>query len=151
MPSKGKIFTLCTLANKIPTWDHLQKRQIAGPGWCSLCKDNEENTNHLFLSCIFSKQVWEHSKSLTSSSSNWEGNTVEDACKDWSSSPHCHTDQIPSAHPHLGNMVGQKQGHFPWKSQLSRRSSKEWTGYPILFPPNKEHPQSKNHYSITVG
>ena len=66
-PLKAKIFTWCTLANKIPTWDHLQKRQIIGLGWCSLCKDNEENTNHLFLSCIFSKQVWEHSKSFTSS------------------------------------------------------------------------------------
>ena len=89
---KAKIFIWCTLANKIPTWDHLQRRQIIGPGWCSLCKDNEESTNHLFLSCNFSNQVWEHSQSLTSSRSNWECPTLEDAWKDWSSSPQ--TNQI---------------------------------------------------------
>ena len=84
---KEKIFTWCTLANKIPTWDHLQKRQIAGPGWGSLCKDNEESTNHLFLNCNFSKQVWEQSQHLLSSSSKWEGPTLEDAWKIWSTSP----------------------------------------------------------------
>ena len=84
---KEKIFTWCTLANKIPTWDHIQKRQIAGPGWCSLCKDNEESTNHLFLNCNFSKQVWEQPQYLTSSSSKWEGPTLEDAWKILSTSP----------------------------------------------------------------
>ena len=77
----------CTLANKIPNWDQLQKISFAGPGWCCLCKDNEENTNHVFLSYNFSKQVWEHSQSLTSSRISWAGPTLEDAWKNWSSSP----------------------------------------------------------------
>ena len=55
----------CKLENRIVTWDYLQKRTFAGPGWCSLCKDNGENPNHLFLTCIFSKQVWKHSQTLS--------------------------------------------------------------------------------------
>ena len=78
---EGIFLMWCTMENKIPTWDYLQKRTFAGPGWCSLCKDNEENPNHLFLTCSFSKQVWKHSQTLSTTSFSWAGPTLEDSWK----------------------------------------------------------------------
>jgi hypothetical protein len=37
-PLKSKLFLWCLLVKKVPTWEIMKKRQIAGPGWCSLCK-----------------------------------------------------------------------------------------------------------------
>jgi hypothetical protein len=42
------------LENKIPTWDHMKKRMIEGPGWCALCKNDEQSEIHLFLSFFLS-------------------------------------------------------------------------------------------------
>lgn len=56
-PLMVKIFMWCVLENRIPTWDRMKNRHLEGPGWCPLCKNNEEIPNHLFLSCSFSLQV----------------------------------------------------------------------------------------------
>lgn len=28
------------------------------PNWCVLCKRNEESTSHLFIHCIFARDIW---------------------------------------------------------------------------------------------
>ena len=49
IPLKLVCFCWLLVNGKILTWDHLQRRKIVGPSWCSLYKDNEESTNHLFV------------------------------------------------------------------------------------------------------
>ena len=52
----------------------------------ALCeKNNEESTNHLFLNCSFSSQVWSHSQALLNLRFDWLGQSLEDAWKVWSS------------------------------------------------------------------
>jgi hypothetical protein len=38
--------------------DNLEKRNIVGPPRCVLCNNNSETTQHLFMDCIFAKEVW---------------------------------------------------------------------------------------------
>ena len=45
--------------NKILTGDNISKRKIAGPHRCALCRCNLETTQHLFLDCLFAKEVWD--------------------------------------------------------------------------------------------
>lgn len=48
-----------TLAhNKVLTRDNMEKMNIAGPHRCVLCSNNSEISQHLFLECKFSKEVW---------------------------------------------------------------------------------------------
>jgi hypothetical protein len=55
-PLKAHIFMWCLIKNKIPTWDRIKNRMIEGPGWCPLCKGDEETGVHLFLLCPFVRQ-----------------------------------------------------------------------------------------------
>jgi hypothetical protein len=48
---KKKYFMWCVLNKKSPTWDNMRKRSIEGPGWCTLCKGENENNTHLFILC----------------------------------------------------------------------------------------------------
>ena len=45
------------LANKILTWDNLQKRGWIGPGCCALCGNGEDSVQHLFTSCAIWKNL----------------------------------------------------------------------------------------------
>eukprot|EP00253_Pinus_taeda_P008844 PITA_08844 len=63
-PKKARIFFWCALKNKIPTWDILQARFQLGPSRCPLCNDASESISHLFVSCHFTKSVWEESFKL---------------------------------------------------------------------------------------
>ena len=44
--------------NKLLTGENLEKRNIAGPHRCELCRSNPETTQHLFLECNFAKEAW---------------------------------------------------------------------------------------------
>eukprot|EP00253_Pinus_taeda_P007306 PITA_07306 len=44
--------------NKILTGENLCKRGIIGPHRCILCKRGLETTNHMFIMCDFTKEVW---------------------------------------------------------------------------------------------
>jgi hypothetical protein len=69
----------------IPTWEVMKKRQIAGPGWCSLCKVEEESHVHLFLLCPFIKVVWKEISRMMGQFISWKGKMVEEAQKYWTS------------------------------------------------------------------
>jgi hypothetical protein len=45
----------CLIKNKIPTWDRIKNRKIEGPGWCPLCKGDEETGVHHVPSVPFCK------------------------------------------------------------------------------------------------
>ena len=44
--------------NKLLTADNLRRRGIEGPSRCALCNADMETTQHLFLHCKVSLQVW---------------------------------------------------------------------------------------------
>eukprot|EP00253_Pinus_taeda_P006485 PITA_06485 len=55
---KVNFFFWTLVHNKLLTGDNLEKRNIVGLHRCVLCSNNFETTQHLFLDCIFAKQVW---------------------------------------------------------------------------------------------
>jgi len=55
---KVNFFFWTLVHNKLLTSDNLEKRNIVGPHRCVLCSNNFEIAQHLFLDCIFAKEVW---------------------------------------------------------------------------------------------
>jgi ribonuclease HI/exonuclease III len=55
---KVNFFFWTVVQNKLLTGDNLEKRKIAGPHRCELCRSNSETAQHLFLECNFAKEVW---------------------------------------------------------------------------------------------
>jgi ribonuclease HI/exonuclease III len=55
---KVNFFFWTLVQNKLLTGDNLEKRKIAGPHRCELCRSNSETAQHLFLECNFAKEVW---------------------------------------------------------------------------------------------
>ena len=99
MPLKGNFFMWCTLDKKTPTWDIMKKRSLEGLGWCSLCKNDEETTNHLFLNCPFSTQVWQRSQAKANHRFSWSGPSLEEAWKTWLNTPQLsHIKSLPLIH-----------------------------------------------------
>lgn len=96
---KARIFMWCLIVNKVPTWDSMKKRQIEGPGRCTLCQSEEEIVPHLFSGCPYTLQTWKECSSLLNQDCQWRGDSAESSWKDWlsvasnkfikSSSSHC--------------------------------------------------------------
>ena len=59
IPMKIRCFIWMALANKILTWENLQKRGWIEPGICALCGLGEDSVHHLFSSCSVWKIVFE--------------------------------------------------------------------------------------------
>jgi hypothetical protein len=57
-PLKSTLFMWLILHEKFLTWNALQRRSFQGPSMCSLCRKNNADTTHLFLTCPFSCEVW---------------------------------------------------------------------------------------------
>jgi len=57
---KVNFFFWTLVHNKLLTGNNLEKRNIAGPHRCELCRSHSETTQHLFLECKFAKETWEH-------------------------------------------------------------------------------------------
>jgi hypothetical protein len=55
---KVNFFFWTLMHNKLLTKDNLEKRNIVGPHRCALCNNNLESAQHLFMDCIFAKEVW---------------------------------------------------------------------------------------------
>ncbi|GLJ16234.1 hypothetical protein SUGI_0272430 [Cryptomeria japonica] len=68
--------------HQILTGERLQKLGYVGPHWCSLCKNNEETINHLFVECTVAKRCWEHFCGMT----RWSNplpNTIREVFSFW--------------------------------------------------------------------
>jgi hypothetical protein len=70
-----------------PTWDNLNRRQIEGLGRCALCKNANESTFHILISCPFSMKVWTEASLSLRKNCIWNGDTLEMAWKNWSRDP----------------------------------------------------------------
>lgn len=82
-PAKSKLFIWCILKKKAPTWEILQSRFLIGPGRCPLCKDNEETLNHLFISCLFSRKIWEEVLGLLKITAQWGNEPLAESWRNW--------------------------------------------------------------------
>eukprot|EP00253_Pinus_taeda_P025512 PITA_25512 len=82
-PAKARLFFWCILKKKVPTWDTLQDRFLAGPGRCPLCKLSEETINHLFISCPFTKKIWVEVMRLLKTNAQWGADTMEVSWSKW--------------------------------------------------------------------
>lgn len=77
------MFFWCIIWNKVSTWDNIQKRFKKGTRWCSLCKNDEQLIQNLFLKCPFSRVVWLESMRLLKNDKEWEGEVLKEVCKNW--------------------------------------------------------------------
>lgn len=71
------------LFNKIPTGTNLIKRSFHGPFWCHLCRSNEEDTEHIFLTCPVVTEHWSLLLSHIPSLKRWLGQTITEAWLNW--------------------------------------------------------------------
>jgi len=55
-PGKCKTFVWLAIRNPCWTADHLQKRDLPHPKWCPLCDQEDENIQHILISCVFARQ-----------------------------------------------------------------------------------------------
>ncbi|CAN0901853.1 Putative ribonuclease H protein At1g65750, partial [Linum grandiflorum] len=60
VPSKICCFLWLCCTGKIATLDVLKQKGWSLANRCFLCEQDEESTNHLFLHCNFSSQIWNH-------------------------------------------------------------------------------------------
>eukprot|EP00253_Pinus_taeda_P030057 PITA_30057 len=82
-PTKARLFFWCLLRRKIPTWDTLQSRYMHGPRRCTLCKDEVESINHLFLNCIETKNIWGELEKLMNKKFEWGNGNLDEAWSKW--------------------------------------------------------------------
>ena len=57
-PGKCKTFVWLAIRNRCWTTDRLQKRGLPHPEHCPLCDQEEENIQHILISCVFARQFW---------------------------------------------------------------------------------------------
>eukprot|EP00253_Pinus_taeda_P030603 PITA_30603 len=82
-PPRTRLFFWCVLKYIIPTGDHLTRRSIYGPSWCSLCKEASETTVHLFLQCPATCTLWNNISVHIHFSGNWRGDDITSTWTDW--------------------------------------------------------------------
>jgi hypothetical protein len=82
-PLKIKLFIWLLVENKILTWEILQRRGFTGPSICKLCLKNVESTQHLFMECAFTMEVWNKLRMYLNYSGVWAGNNLMDCFKQW--------------------------------------------------------------------
>eukprot|EP00253_Pinus_taeda_P002811 PITA_02811 len=82
-PAKARLFLWCILKRKVPTWEILQARFLAGPSRCPLCKSDGETINHLFIFCAFTRQIWAEVTTLLKIHARWGHDTLESAWRKW--------------------------------------------------------------------
>lgn len=84
LPLKIKLFSWLTLANKINTWDVLQKKGWIGPSICQLCFLEEESAQHIFIHSAFARSVWAIITAALNLNHTWDGHTFPDCFEHWS-------------------------------------------------------------------
>ncbi|XP_057811921.1 uncharacterized protein LOC131026169 [Salvia miltiorrhiza] len=61
-PQKAIVTSWRLLRNRLPTCDNLRKRKINMSEedlQCCFCQDHEEDTNHMFISCPKTQELWD--------------------------------------------------------------------------------------------
>eukprot|EP00253_Pinus_taeda_P020087 PITA_20087 len=88
-PPGSRLFFWCALKGTVPTGEHLTRRAIYGPSWCTFCKAASETSNHIFLHCPAVHSLWNNIRTHLGRVGNWLG---EDLTGAWTAWTHCHPD-----------------------------------------------------------
>jgi hypothetical protein len=83
VPLKIKLFLWLAMEGKILTWESLQRRGWEGPGRCPLCRMDLETISHLFISCTFTRQVWDTLVVEFKLKCGWVGTNLSEGIKLW--------------------------------------------------------------------
>lgn len=94
VPPRSKLLMWSILCNKVLTGAHLMRRSFAGPFWCHLCKSDNEDTEHLFLHCPLTQELWNGFLSSISSALKCHGRNLSD---DWNSRCTCNSAKLKNA------------------------------------------------------
>jgi hypothetical protein len=78
IPLKIKLFLWLAGKEKILTWDMLRRRGWEGPNICLLCRRAPEDAHHLFIHCIFAREVWTYLLNHFSLPFTWRSDTLSD-------------------------------------------------------------------------
>lgn len=84
---KTRIFAWLVTTNIILTWDNGQKREWQGQNRCTLCNNEEESVNHLFVTCSFAVQVWIEVFQWLNCPASWNLGSLELSMKRWVTNP----------------------------------------------------------------
>lgn len=71
---KYAFFIWLVFLNRLTTGDNMRNWNVGARTDCVLCRNNEEDRNHLFFSCLYSSQIWKEFASnllLGKFSTNW--------------------------------------------------------------------------------
>jgi hypothetical protein len=80
---KIKLFIWLAAENKVLTWKILQHKGWQGPGRCHLCNEANEENEHLFIHCDFTKSVWQQIISSKHYNQSWAGSDLENCLNNW--------------------------------------------------------------------
>jgi hypothetical protein len=75
---KVKLFFWLLLKNKLLTWDVLSGRGWEGLSFYILCRNNQETSQHLFITCPFTHKIWTHLEGMLKTKLTWEGQSVDE-------------------------------------------------------------------------
>jgi ribonuclease HI len=54
-----------------------------GPGYCCLCCQRAEDSNHLFIDCFFTRSVWAKCAHALNFNNHWVGTSLTDCMNNW--------------------------------------------------------------------
>lgn len=104
---KIEIFYRIFIQNKALIIDNLKKKGFIMPNRCCLSCDAKEDTNHLFLHCPFSQQVWSFFLQEWTLSYIFPC-TIQDFCQQWI---------YPNSNERGKNMWMVAAPHISWRIQ----------------------------------
>lgn len=82
-PMRTRLLMWSILDNKIPTGTYLKKRAFNGPTCCVLCHQEEESTQHLFLTCAITISIWTQVLTTLNLNMSWHGADLLIAWDTW--------------------------------------------------------------------
>eukprot|EP00253_Pinus_taeda_P006893 PITA_06893 len=82
-PPHSRLFFWCAIKGIVPTGEHLMRRAIYGPSWCTFCKAASETSDHIFLQCPVVHSLWNNIRSHLGSVGNWTGEDLSGAWTAW--------------------------------------------------------------------
>jgi ribonuclease HI len=83
LPLKMILFFWLAWKNKILTWEQLQRKGWVGPSVCCLCNQREENLNHLFITCDFTRSAWAKCAHTLKFNHQWAGTSLNECMNNW--------------------------------------------------------------------
>jgi len=149
-PAKIKIFMWCAIEGKVPTWDILQRRNLNGPGWCALCKRAQETISHLFISCSYAAEVWNHCSTLVGRQLRWEGATVGRAWDLWWSRTNVTKQKFLPLLVIWGIWLARNQAIFNDKPSLPEHTSAMAVGMFNAFPEHIRAAKQKRDLEVDI-